>query len=339
VRYRTIVLFWLGILALPLVLQAQDQPTIPLKKFYTDRKGHPIRKILKPLKFSASTGFGSTYFKHKLDGMGIYQSPTTGPYIFKGITPPTAGHSAWIDTNTPTPIVVNPGDVLITSDMGKIGFKSKSFTVPIKLTVHYEFKQLRVGLGYSKDFIFIRSFEPISFTKKIRDIEIGSGSVSTNKWFLIAGYSFYRIDKFLFTGDLQVGLNKFGKNFDRSFVTSKPFFNMGVTVERELSEYLKAFVRPNFEFKSYMLALPESNTSIKHHANALTWSVGLTYSIPDLPRCKIKNCNIQINHAHGDRESRSRMHPLWKKQNPGYGENDPKLIRYKWRNRKKINPY
>jgi hypothetical protein len=344
VRNRTFVLFWLGIFALPLVLQAQDQPAIPLEKFYVDRKKRPIRAILKPIKFSFSTGVGSTYFNHKLDNMGIYQSATQGPYVFAFTsTPPpdpTAGHSEWIDTNTPiTPITVNPGDFLVTSDTARIGFRSKSFTIPVKLSIHYEFKQFRIGIGHAKDFIFIKPFEPIAYGNKIRNVEIATGSISTNKWFLLAGYSFYRIDKFVFTGDLQGGLNKFGKKFDRNFVKASPFLNMGVTVEREMSEYLRFFVRPSYEFKSYTLSLPESNTTIKHHANALNWAVGVTYSIPDLPKCRIKKCNIQINHAHGDREYRSRMHPLWKKQNPGYGENDPKLIKYKWRNRKKINPY
>jgi hypothetical protein len=85
--------------------------------------------------------------------------------------------------------------------------------------------------------------------------------------------------------------------------------------------------------------LAESNTSIKHKANALIWNIGITYRIPELPKCKIKECRIQINHAHGDKEYRSRAHPIWQKQNPGYGENDPKLIRFRWRNRNKINPY
>lgn len=343
VRIKTFLLFWLGLYALPHFLQAQDQPAIPLDKFYAERKKRPIRAMLKPLKFSFSTGVSTTYFRHKLDGFGIYQSPTSGPRIFplNGNPPtlPTNGHSQWISTNTPDAITVNPGDFLATSDTTKLGFKNKSFTVPIKLTVHYEFKQFRLGIGYSKDIIFIRAFEPINYSDQIRNIKAGTGMVTTNKWFLMAGYSFYQIDKYLFTGDLQVGLNKFGKRFDRDFVKASPFFNFGITAERELSEYLRLFVRPNFEFKSYSMSLPESSATLKHKTNALTWNVGITYTIPELPRCRIKDCAIQINHAHGSAESRSRMHPIWKKQNPGYGENNPKLIKAKWRNRKKINPY
>ena len=335
-------IFLISILIAPVILLAQDdKPAIPLERFYTDRDKNGIRKVFKNFRFSAGTGFGTTYFKHKLDGFGIYQSPTSGPYIFKGNAIPTSGHSQWIDTNTPVPTITynNATDFLVTSDTAKLGFKSHSFTMPLKLMLHYEFKNIRIGLGWSKDFIFIKKFEPLSYSSKIRNTDADVGTVSTNKWFGYLGYSFYRIDKFLFVGDLQVGTNKFGKNFDRSFVKSSIHFNFGVTVERELSEYLKVFIRPNFEIKSYTLSLPESNLAIKHHANALMWSFGFTYSLPELPKCKIKDCRIQINHAHGAKEWRSRAHPIWKKQNPGYGENNPKLIKYQWRNRKKINPY
>jgi hypothetical protein len=68
-------------------------------------------------------------------------------------------------------------------------------------------------------------------------------------------------------------------------------------------------------------------------------TVGFTYSLPELPRCFLKDCHAQINHAHGNKEYRSRRHPIYKKQNPGYGENDPTLIKYKGKNKRKINPY
>jgi len=341
VRKETVLFLLIGILALPFTSRAQDdKPSIPLEKFYVERKHHPLRWLFKNLRFSASSGFGTTYFKHTLDGFGIYQSPTEGPYIFAGSGVPTSGHSQWIDTNTPTPITVAGGDFLITSETAKIGFKSKSFTIPIKLTVHYEFKNFRVGAGFDNDFIFMKPFSPISYTSQIGKAEANSSSVSATKFFGLAGYSFYRIQQYVFTGDVQFGTNKFGKNFDRSVIKPSGFFNLGITVERELSEYFKVFARPSFEFKSYTLSLAESNLTIKHKANSfMLFNVGFTYTVPDLPRCKLKECRIQINHAHGNKEYRSRVHPIYKKQNPGYGENNPTLIKYKWRNRNKTHPY
>jgi len=341
VRNESILFLLIGVFALPvsLVAQKKDELTIPLEKFYAERKKHRIRGMFKNFRFSGSTGIGKTYFRHTLDGFGIYQSATSGPYIFAGNTTPSSGHSQWIDTNIPTAINVVGGDFMVTSDTAKIGFKSKSYTFPFKFSVHYEFKNLRIGGGVAKDFIFIKSFSPISYSSQIRNIKTTSGTVSTTQYFGQMGYSFFRIDKYLFTGDVQFGTNKFGKNFDRTVIKPSAFVNLGVTAEYELSEYFKVFIRPNFEMKNYVLSLPESNLTIKHKANSLIWSIGFTYSIAGLPRCRIKECRIQINHAHGNRESRSRVHPIWKKQNPGYGENDPKLIKYKWRNLKKINAY
>jgi hypothetical protein len=136
-----------------------------------------------------------------------------------------------------------------------------------------------------------------------------------------------------------VGGFKPGKNFDLSQIKKGVYVNAGVTIEHEFSEYLKAFLRPSFEIKNYTLSLPGSDVTIPHYINAFYVNIGLTYAIPDLPRCFHKECQAQMNHVHGNREYRSRMHKIYKKQNPLYGENYPRLLKYKGRNKKKMNPY
>lgn len=329
----------IGILLSPACLLAQDEVTIPLEKFYAEREGYPLRKILKNFRFSLNTGVGTTYFKHTLDGFGIYQSPTVGPYIFPGNSVPTNGYSQWISTAAGDTILNAESGFLVSSDTANLGFKSKSLTIPLTASVHYEYKNFRIGGGYSKDFIFLRPFTPVSYGETLRKAEAHVGLVSTSKWFLMGGYSFAKVGNFMFTGDFRGGTNKFGKNFNRSLIKPSLFFGLGVTVEEQLSEYFRLFIRPSFEFKRYSMALPGADPPITHKSNALLWNIGATFSIPDLPKCKIKECRIQMNHAHGNKEYRSRAHPFYKKQNPGYGENHPKLIRHQWLNRKKINPY
>jgi hypothetical protein len=73
--------------------------------------------------------------------------------------------------------------------------------------------------------------------------------------------------------------------------------------------------------------------------NGFYLNFGATYRIPELRRCFLKDCHAQLNHAHGNREYRSRRHPIYKKQNPHYGENYPVIIKYKGKNKKKIEPY
>jgi hypothetical protein len=157
------------------------------------------------------------------------------------------------------------------------------------------------------------------------------------KYYGMVGYSFYRFQNYLFTGNLQIGGYKPGKNFATDLIKKGTNVNLGVTIERELSEYWRLFAKPSLDLKNYTLILPEK--SIKHNINAVYLQIGVTYSIPDLPKCFHKECKIQMNHAHGNKEYRSRVHPFYKKQNPNYGENYPTLIKYKGKNRRKLNPY
>ncbi len=51
--------------------------------------------------------------------------------------------------------------------------------------------------------------------------------------------------------------------------------------------------------------------------NAFYLNIGISYSIPTrLPKCYNADCRIQINHAHGNKEYRSRVHPIYKGRTP-----------------------
>ena len=286
------------------------------------------------------TGYGSTSFSHKLDGFGIYQATSKQPSIFDSKS--TAVHyTNWVNNVTSDTSKFKPGSFLVSSDTAKLGFKGGAFNIPFVASIHYEWGgRYRVGGGYSYELMSIGTLHPTSYSNKISDFQPAGSMGWMSKYFGMVGVSFYRSGNYLFTGDAQVGSYNPGSNFNTAYVkTGVVFVNLGVTVERELSEYLRVFVRPSYEIKSYTLNLPEGGKSISYGINAFYLNVGVSYSIPDLPKCFIPDCKIQMNHAHGDREYRSRVHPFYKKQNPQYGENHPNLIKYKGRNKKKLSPY
>jgi hypothetical protein len=179
---------------------------------------------------------------------------------------------------------------------------------------------------------------PTNYGNLVREFKPSSSFGFVGKFYGFLGYSFYRWNEYLFTGDVQIGMFS-PTNFNSSVVTTSTYFNLGVTVERDLSEYFKVFARPSFDFRSFSTTIPESNRSIEHGMNTLYFSFGVTYRIPELPRCFLRDCHAQINHAHGNKEYRSRRHPVYKKQNPGYGENDKTIIKYKGKNKRKLSPY
>lgn len=279
--------------------------------------------------------------KHKLDGFGIFQRPGFAPRIFQNSNPLDTTYTNWVNRVGRDTLAQTPGSFLVAGDTAKLGFRGKGRNIPFNGNMHYEFlKRYRIGVGYSYEHLTLGEFEPISFQDNIGTFRPGQYRGWVRKIYGYAGASFYRIDRFLFTGDIQVGSYKPKRNFDISQIKKSIYVNLGVTIERELSENLRLFARPSYDFKKYTLTLPASNgNSIKHRMNAAYLQVGFSYSIPELPRCFLKDCKIQINHAHGNKEYRSRRHPIYKKQNPGYGENHPTLIKYKGKNKRKLNPY
>jgi hypothetical protein len=331
-------LFLLVFLGGPLcVLAQEEEPTFPLENFYVKRKKN-ARAIFKNFRFGLSTGYGKTYFSHVLpDSFAIYQVKGKAPQIYETASGPSVRYSNWVNKAIMDSSAVAPGSFLVASDTSKLGFKGRAFNIPLKATIHYEFNRYRIGGGYSYEYMNLGNFYPTAFSDKVGSFKPSSPGGFMNKYFGSLGVSFYRLDNYLFIADINIGGFKPGKNFDKSLIKKGIYFNLGVTAERELSEYLRLFVRPSYDIKSYTLNLPGGG-NIKHTMNAFYVNVGITYTIPELPRCFHKDCKIQINHAHGNKEYRSRVHPIFKKQNPGYGENNP-MIKYKGRNKKKMNPY
>ncbi len=325
---------------MPIAAQAQEEePKFPLENFYVKRKKSP-RAIFKNFRFGLSTGYGATYLSHQLkDSFAIYQAKGKPAQMVNlgPTTPQRFGN--WVNDavkdNTPG---YPPANFLVRGDTTRIVFKGAGWNIPIRATIHYEFKQFRIGLGYSYEYMHLGTFRPISYGDKIATFTPSAPSGFMSKYFGSLGASFYRWDNYLFIADVNIGGFNPGGNFNKALIDHGIYFNLGVTAERELSEYLRAFIRPSFDFKSYNLKIPGSTHTISHSMNALYVNIGVTYTIPELPKCYNKDCKIQINHAHGNKEYRSRVHPIYKKQNPGYGENSP-MIKYKGKNKKKINPY
>lgn len=317
--------------------KSEKDATIPLEHFYIERQKGGLRQLLSKLHFGLSTGYGRTTFKHELDGFGIVQQPDSVPMIFSsGVA---VRYSNWFNGVNSNAGAVQPGSFTVSSDTTTLGFKAKSFSIPLKATIHVEFNRYRIGGGYSYEFVHLNTFNPISYGSDVRGFEPQANNFFMRKYFAMLGGMVYRYYEYALVVDANIGGYKLGKKFDNSVIRKGIYFNLGVTAEREMSEYLRLFVRPSYEFKNYKLSLPEGSSSITHRLNAMYINVGLTYRFPELRRCFLKDCHAQINHAHGNREYRSRRHPFWKKQNPHYGENYPTLLKYKGKNKKKLSPY
>ena len=331
-------LFLMLILSADVVLaqyETEKDVSIPLEHFYIKRKGPPVlRKYLSKITWGLSTGYGRSYFNHNLSGFIVNKNPDSGPFIQT-----TAGgqFSNWFNRTEASNFAITPSTFQVNTDDAKVSFKGRGGSIPLKLTAHYEWKRYRIGAGYSYEYLWIGDFKSKEFG------QLGTFSPNAKggfmrKYFVVLGAALYRYQEYLLVADVQIGGFKPSRTFNMGQISKGLYYNLGFTIERDMSEYFKLFVRPSFEFKSLTLGVPDAG-GIKHKFNAFYLNVGATYRIPELRRCVIKGCKAQMNHAHGNREYRSKVHPIYLKQNPNYGENHPTLIKYKSKNKRKINPY
>jgi hypothetical protein len=338
-KILTLTLAFLASLPVSAQYKREKDATIPLEHFYIERQKGGLRHLLSKLHWGLSTGYGRIAFRHELDGLGIIQQPDSIPMIFNSVDP-TIKQANWFNRVTPASTGQAAGSFLVNSDTADIGFRSRAFSIPLKATVHIElFEKYRIGGGYSYEFMHLRKFTPTNYDSDISSFEPEANNFFMKKYFGMLGGTVYRYYEYLLAVDVNIGGYKLGKNFDMGVIRKGVYYNLGVSAEREFSEYFRVFFRPSYELKKYRITVPEGGQEIVHHMNGWYINIGATYRLPELRRCFMKDCHAQLNHAHGNKEYRSRRHPIWKKQNPNYGENYPTLIKYKGKNKNKLNPY
>jgi len=340
-RFSSILCLIIALLASPSLYaqyEREEDATIPLEHFYIQRKKDGLRILLSKVNFSLSTGYGSIPFRHDLGGFGILQQPDSLPLIFDrnnvGVR-----YSNWTNKVVASNNALAPGAFSVSSDTADIGFRSKTFNIPLKATIHLEFDRYRIGGGYSIDYTRVGNFRPTNFGDDVAEYSLERPNLLVKHYFGMIGAMVYRYYEYALVVDANIGGYSLGGDFAKNLINKSLYFNLGVTGERQFSEYFRLFIRPSYEIKSYKLSIPETAQTLHHRLNGWYVNIGFTYRLPELRRCFLKTCHAQINHAHGNREYRSRRHPIYKKQNPHYGENYPELIKYKGKNKKKLNPY
>lgn len=328
-------------------LQAQGpRLDFPLETIYAEVDENKLRKIASRITFSFSSGTGDHKFQHELNGFGIYQSDSLGPLLVGSKDPrPTSGVSGW--TARPKVNLIKPkpgwGEFNTITDTSFF-FRSRAKGIPLTIDATIQLKTITIGFGIGfdlignhlvfQDFPADSAARPPLATNLVRPVPFSRGNFSIRSTYLTLGYDIYRIKRIILRGDLRAGLLSMGRNFDKAFITPGSNFNIGLNFRREFSEYFSLFVRPSVEFKSYKLKPPGLTPEINHRIQTEYLSFGFNYTIPALPKCYVTACRAQIDHPHGNKRYRSRVHPFFRKQNPGYGENKVRVKPNRARTRK-----
>ena len=323
------------------VSMAQQGP----RRKVSNTNSAPIRTFLNMFSLSVSTGYGATFFRHDIEGVGIIQKGADSVFIFDNTflvsNPIATGYNNWF--NNPQAhqnISVNPTDFLLGTDSVTVTYRAKGNSVPINASVHFNFDRYRFGIGGSYEFQTVSRFSPNVLKENLLPFKPDFSTTTMSRFYITAGGEVIRTLRHMLVVDVQIGrYNLSKKHFNPDVIKKGIFLNLGLVFERSLSEYFRVFIRPSYEFKNYTVTIPETSFEINNNMPAFYVNLGVVLKFPDKRKCNVNKCRTQINHLHGAKEYRSKVHPMWKWQDPDYGQNYPKLIKYKGKNKRKLNPY
>ncbi len=326
---------------------------------------NPVMVFLNKFSITATTGVGITNYSHQLSGVYFYQD-AQNQFIFsneiENLGSNFSGYTDWLndpqlgfETSLENPFdvpfeyisnpVFNPSlgnqTFLVDTDSASLGFRGAARGVPITLSVHYNYKDFRFGLGYTYELHYLRELKPTSFTEQVRNYEPNVSRTRYSRLFGMVGYKFYQFWSYDFVAELQFGRITAGNQFNKGAISRGLYTNLGVSIENNWSEYFRVIIRPSIDFKSYSITIPDGS-SIRHRYPTFFIQAGLSINIPDIRRSPMKSDHTQLKHVYTDprtgRREEVRGQPIWKRQNPKVGENHRRLWRYKRQNKRKLNP-
>lgn len=310
---------------------------------------NPARVIMNKFSITFTTGYGATFYSHDLNGVYFFQN-SDGQYIFNnnlenlsgtflGYTDWLNGPEAGLETSLENPFdipfdylpnpVYNPalGDetFLINTDTVDFGFEGTSHGVPINLMLHYNFMKFRIGGGYSYERQFVRPLQPTTFSNQVRDYQPNFKSTRYTRLYGMIGYNFYSWWWYDFVAELNIGRIRSGPNqFSRGAITQGLYYNFGVSIENNWSEYFRIIIKPSIDFKSYTVSIPDGS-SVSHRNPTFFIQAGISINIPDIRRSPMGTNHTQLKHIYTDprtgRKEEVRGQPITKRQNPKIGEN------------------
>lgn len=297
----------------------------------TKIKRSPIRAVLNKFSLMTSLGYGRTFYRVDwnnvsiLDGNG--ESVLLENYAIYDDDITYSGIRNWLNypvSDTLGSVSQTAGYRVVNADSVDPGYKGSGYNIPINISLHFDINRFRIGAGYSYDFHRVKKLTPKGGANFIYEPDFGMTTMK--RWYFLAGGKVYQWRGWDYFAEVHVGKVKYGGGYDRANLSNGMYFNIGIPIEYEFSEYFWFFVRPSFEFKKYSLNMPvqypDGNipSTVSYKQPAVNVNFGFRFKFPEVRRCPVKSCQTQLKHVHSGREYRGQ--PIHKVQNPKIGENE-----------------
>lgn len=282
--------------------------------------GNLSRNILSSISLDVSTGI--SYHNYKLD----FLSENIDYYPIMNLQP--------------------EGDPLQLEQDESMAFRGDNFAIPINAGVTIDiFGMATIGGGYGREFgrmgpatnaDYSFAFEGGSYTFDKLYGSFGLIIYDAKKRAKVLNYQYRRYSgnntymqsekkqrlrqhypwRFILEG--EAGKIFIRNSFDPHLTADDPFYGLGIKVERELSEYAKVYIKPNFEMRSFGYSSPEIEEIQNIRQQLFTINAGFSIRMPGNKRCKVGGCGVKMRHIHDGVEYRGSS--MWNMQNRKIGQ-------------------
>ncbi len=275
-----------------------------------------------------SFGYGATFYKTEWPDVDILQHENKATLLESFTQNGDQIDYVGIDDWTFSPvsqagyITANETTRLIYGDSLTPTYKGMGKNIPFSFSLHLDIQRFRIGAGYAFEVQGLKKLKPN--TGGDFEYKPVMQSTMSRRFYVLLGGKFYHWKGWDYHAEFQIGKVTYGPRYDKTLLSNGIYFNIGIPIEYEFSEYFWFFVRPSFEIRNYSLAMPvqypDSGIPETYTFKQPTVyvNVGFRYKFPEIRRCPVKACHTQLKHVHGNKEFRGQ--PFYKEQNPGTGE-------------------
>ena len=330
---------------------ANGQVFNPYQHAYQGWDGDKIKKasifsaFLNKFSLNVSLGYGRTFYSHTVNSDVLETTPRLiilGDYSTFGDSINYTGVIDWLNA----PSVVSgeefigkeSGKRILYTDSSEIRYGGSGFNIPVNVSLHVDIERFRIGAGIVYEVHRLNKLDPKG--QGTQPYIPNFSKTTMFRYYFTLGAKVYHIKGWDYHVNIEIGKVKYGNEYDKNALQNGLYFNLGVPIEYEFSEYFWIFARPSFDFKNYTINISQSdnpsasNASFQHNQPAVYLNFGVRMKLPEVRRCPVKACKTQLKHVHGGREFRGQ--PFYKKQNPKIGELRRKQGEYSPKNNRKI---
>ncbi len=286
--------------------------------FSFSKENFSFRKLLNKIHVSTSFGYGSTHYAYQailMEG----KANNTSTILFR------EGDKFYLYSEKPgTVYLVRWFDgsyirMQSCTDWKLAGLEEAEVSVkfegigsrfPISFSSYVDYwERLRLGLGSTFFINNLGRLDP-------EDIYLNLGPyIPSQKQhyhlrpFILLGYKFFDNAALSMLLETTVGIDLLYAAEDERFteISNLGAYNLGLTIEGHVSEYVRLFGRFSSEQVSGILGLPSGsilstrndNIVVSSERRGILFQLGISLNYPDVPRCTLPGCKMERKHKHG----------------------------------------